>query len=112
MPEYPALSREKNSHSPPVAMRKNKNNLKELRKGRGVPSHMKHGSNPTPHKASKTTGKENIISSFNLTAHHTKPISWTMPMVNLFTARKMVNSKLPSKDLNFLGEFSLRDNLW
>jgi hypothetical protein len=24
----------------------------------------------------------------------------------------MVNSKLPSKDLNFLGEFSLRDNLW
>jgi hypothetical protein len=73
MPEYPALSRENNSHSPPVAMRKNKNNLKELRKGRGVPSHMKHGSNPTPHKASKTIGKEKYDQQFQLdrTSHKT-----------------------------------------
>jgi hypothetical protein len=60
-----------------MARRKHRNNLKELCKGRGVPSHLKHGSNPTPHKGSKTTRKEDMVSRFNLTAQHTKPISWT-----------------------------------
>jgi hypothetical protein len=62
MPERPTLSREKNPHNPPVAMTKHRNNLKELCKGHGVPSHLKHGSNPTPHKGNKTTGKENMVS--------------------------------------------------
>jgi hypothetical protein len=48
-----------------------------------------------------------MISRFDLTTQHTQPISWTTSMVNLFTARKAINSKLPSKDHNFQGKASL-----
>jgi hypothetical protein len=65
MSERPALSREKNPDSPPMAKRKHRNNLKELCKGRGVPSHLKHGSNPTSHKGSKTTREKDMVSRFN-----------------------------------------------
>ena len=72
-----------------------------------MPTGVKHISKPTPNKLRQSTLEKNMVSILPLLAERTLSIGRPMSDKKLIIGGKATPSKLPQKDPNFDGNFSI-----